>query len=131
MQKKRRLKIQDKHRNKRLKVLNENESESSDVEDTDEVQNEDDQDYYRWRDVTKVDDYTIFFCGEISRKNTVTFGRILHKMACKLQCRAWRQGKQYSDDFITVKLTSNGGECEMGLMAADLIMNCSVNIHLN
>ena len=103
-----------------------NDSESSDEDDQDDEDR--DEQYYRWHDVTKVDDYTIFFCGEITRKNVVTFGRILHSMTRKLQGCAWRQGKQYSDDVITIKLTSDGGECEMGLMAADLIMNCNAYV---
>jgi ATP-dependent protease ClpP protease subunit len=126
MSKKRRRQRQDEHRKKKRKRSHDHESDSSDDDDQDDDY-EDDLDY-RWHDVMRVDDYTIFFCGEITRKNIVTFGRVLHKMARKLQGRAWRQNKQYSDDVITVKLTSDGGECEMGLMAADLIMNCNVYV---
>lgn len=126
MSRKRRRQRQEEYRRKKRKHSNENDSESSDDDDQEEEEHYE-QDH-RWYDVIRVDDYTIFFCGEITRKNVVTFGRIIHKMARKLQGRAWRQGKQYSDDVITVKLTSNGGECEMGLMAADLIMNCDVYV---
>lgn len=127
MSKKRHRQRQDEHRKKKRKRSHDHESDSSDDDDQYDDY-EDDLIDYRWRDVTSVDDYTIFFCGEITRKNVVTFGRLLHKMARKLQGRAWRQGKQYSDDIITVKLTSDGGECEAGLMAADLIMNCNVYV---
>lgn len=118
--------LQDLRRKKRKRSHYSDSSDDDDQED--ENHDEQQEDSYRWHDVTRVDDYTIFFCGEITRKNVVTLGRILHKMSHKLQGRAWRQGKRYSDDIITIKLTSDGGECEMGLMAADLIMNCNVYV---
>jgi ATP-dependent protease ClpP protease subunit len=127
MSKKRRRSRQDENRKKKRKRSHDNDSESSDDDDEQQNDEHDDEDH-RWHDVTRLDDYTIFFCGEISRKNVVTFGKILHRMARKLQGRAWRQGKYYSEDVITIKLISDGGECEVGLMAADLIRHCNVYI---
>ena len=74
--------------------------------------------------------HEIVFNGEINRKNIVELGCILRKMASKMQRIAWRRGKQYSDDTITVYLTSDGGEVEAGFAGADMIMNLNVFVKI-
>jgi ATP-dependent protease ClpP protease subunit len=70
----------------------------------------------------------ILFNGEINRVNVAEFGILLRKMSAKMQRFAWRRNERFSDDMITIFLTSDGGEVEAGFAAADMIANIDVYV---
>ena len=110
-------------RRRKKSRANEEEEEDDDSDNAEDTS-------FVFHPVVTQDMSTIFFCGEINRVNVVTFARMLHSCSQRLNRRAWESGFDRSDGFITVNLTTSGGEAECGLSAADHIMACAVPVRV-